>query len=44
MGRRERVRDFEWIGENLNNFWPLARDAFKEIGLGVIIVDTTWSQ
>lgn len=39
--RHERERDFEWIGENLNDFWPLAKNAFEEIGRGVIIVDTT---
>ena len=39
--RQERGRDFEWIGKNLIDFWPLARDAFKDIGRGVIIVDTT---
>ena|SRR3990172_8139900 len=39
--RRERMGDFEWIGENLDNFWPFARDACREMGRGVIVVDTT---
>ena len=39
--RRERLRDFEWIGENLGSFWPLAKEVFKESGRGAIVVDTT---
>jgi hypothetical protein len=39
--QRERLRDFEWIGENLESFWPLAKEVSKESGRGAIVVDTT---
>jgi hypothetical protein len=39
--RKERRRDLEWIGENLHIFKPVAENFFKEMGRGVIIVDTT---
>ena len=39
--KRERLRDCEWIGENLGSFWPLAKEVFKEVGRGAIVVDTT---
>jgi len=39
--RRERQGDFRWIGENLDNFWPFAREACRGMGRGVIVVDTT---
>jgi len=41
IGAPRAPRDFEWIGENLEIFWPFARDACREMGRGVIVVDTT---
>ena len=38
--RIEHLKDFEWIGENLGNFWPLAREVFKDVGRGALMVDT----
>jgi hypothetical protein len=38
---REHRRDFEWIRENLDSFWPFAKDVFQELGRGLIVVDTT---
>ena len=39
--RKERRRDLEWIAENLHIFKPTAENAYKELGRGVIVVDTT---
>jgi hypothetical protein len=39
--RKERRRDLEWIRENLYIFKPTAEKAYKELGRGVIVVDTT---
>jgi hypothetical protein len=39
--RKERRRDLEWIRENLYVFKPTAEKAYKELGRGVIVVDTT---
>ena len=39
--QRERQGDFEWITENLDSFWPLAKSEYEQIGRGVIVVDTT---
>ncbi len=39
--RREREGDLDWIRENLDSFWPLARNIFHDVGRGVIVVDTT---
>jgi hypothetical protein len=39
--RRERGRDLEWIKENLHIFQPAAKNAYKELGRGAIVVDTT---
>jgi len=41
LGASQAPRDFEWIGENLDNFWPFARYACRELGRGAIVVDTT---
>ena len=30
-----------WIGENLHVLWPLAKQAYDEIGRGAVVVDTT---
>ena len=38
---RERARDLVWIQENLFIFWPVAQQAFEEVGRGAIVVDTT---
>ena len=40
--RRERESDLGWVRENLHVFWPAATVAFKDIGRGAIVVDTTW--
>ena len=37
----ERRHDFKWIDENIDGFWPVAQDAFVEVGRGAIVVDTT---
>lgn len=38
---RERAGDLEWIGENLHVFWPVAQQAYEELGRGAIVVDIT---
>ena len=38
---RERGADLVWIQENLHVFWPVARDAYEELGRGAIVIDTT---
>ena len=38
---KERERDLAWIRENLDIFWPLAKDVYDEAGRGVIMVVTT---
>ena len=37
----ERQRDVEWIGENLQIFWPVVQEAFAKQGRGVLVVGTT---
>jgi len=37
----EREGDLDWIGENLDVFWPSARIGYQMVGRGVLIVDTT---
>ena len=39
--RRERQSDLDWIVANLHVFVPVAEAAFKELGRGAIVVDTT---
>ena len=39
--KRERRRDTEWIRVNLHIFWPVATEAYVELGRGAIVVDTT---
>jgi hypothetical protein len=39
----ERGADLTWISENLHVLWPLARQAYDEIGRGAVVVDTTLS-
>ena len=41
LGASQVPRDFEWIGANLDDFWPFARDSYREVGRGAIVVDTT---
>ena len=36
----EREADLEWIDENLELFWTTASSSYKEVGRGVIVVDT----
>ena len=39
--RQERQAELGWIRENAFVFWPAASRAYKDLGRGVIIVDTT---
>ena len=39
--QRERRRDLDWIRENLDSFWPKAKEVFQESGRGAMVVDTT---
>lgn len=39
--QQERQHDLEWIGENLPIFWTAAKNSFKTMGRGAIVVDTT---
>ncbi len=39
--QKERQGDMAWIRKNFHNFWPAATAAFKDMGRGAIIVDTT---
>lgn len=39
--QRERNNDLAWISDNLYVFWPAAQQAYKELGRGAIVVDTT---
>lgn len=38
---QERGSDLAWIGENVHVFWPVAQQAYEEVGRGAIVVDTT---
>ena len=38
---RERLEDFAWIAENLQDFWSATRSAYGTEGRGALIVDTT---
>lgn len=38
----DREMDMAWIRENLDTFWPLAREIFLDHGRGAFVVDTTW--
>ena len=39
--RQERLADTGWIRENYHVFWPTVTRAYKDLGRGVIIIDTT---
>lgn len=39
--QRERRRDMAWLAENLPSFWPVAREQYRRLGRGAIVVDTT---
>jgi hypothetical protein len=36
---RERTEDLAWIGENLQEFWKVARSGFEAKGRGVLVID-----
>ena len=38
---QERASDLAWIRENLQIFWPMAQEGYKEVGRGTLAVDTT---
>jgi hypothetical protein len=38
---KARRRDLQWIRENLHIFKPVAQNAYRDLGRGVIVVDTT---
>ena len=39
--RKEREQDLEWIGEYFEVFWFTSNLAYREVGRGAIVVDTT---
>ena len=40
-GKRERQRDLDWIGENLDIFQLAASLAYADVGRGALVIDTT---
>lgn len=36
---RERIEDLAWIGENLQEFWKVARSGFEAEGRGALVID-----
>lgn len=36
---RERTDDLAWVGENLQEFWNIARSGFEEEGRGALVID-----
>lgn len=36
---RERTEDLAWIGENLQEFWKVARSGFEAEGRGALVID-----
>jgi hypothetical protein len=36
---RERTEDLAWIGENLQEFWKVARRGFESEGRGALVID-----
>jgi hypothetical protein len=36
---RERGEDLAWIGENLQEFWKVARSGFEAEGRGALVID-----
>jgi hypothetical protein len=36
---RERTEDLAWIGENLQEFWNVARSGFESEGRGALVID-----
>ena len=36
---RERTEDLAWIGENVQEFWKVARSGFEAEGRGALVID-----